>query len=559
MLVDVALLTAGLYGAGGLAAAQYIAVYMVVPVYAAFVFSSRASAVATMFATVSYLTIVVLQTAGLLGFTHPPAGDAAVVAAFNLLVLNIVGWLAALLAEAYRAGRHRLTALNVELERAHDESLRMNSQIQRAARRYVLGEVVAGVTHEVRNALQGAFGHLWLASRKPGMPPEALEHLKQVEGACEDAMRILRNTLDLAPRPEPDRQPVVLAEVARHVAEVKSFDLRRDGITLRVDVPETLPLVRGAAFQLEQVVLNLVVNAQDELRGRPGRREIAILGTAEPAMPCSRCTTAAAVSRRWHWPPVRAVLHDQAGWRWTGLAISAGMVEAFWASRPGDRRRAGAIFRLELPAAAAGGQRDHRFLGVRARRRHNDGRGVAARRSGPPAGNAHRARLRILGVLEPTRLASRRGHVAIVAAVSRISSPHAPHEHRRPVRSAPAATPLALFRAIDEATVLMAAGTARTAPQPARRRRRRRRSRSRARAQRANTEKDLERRVTILTRAVAGLTRSVQTALDDDALLEARPRRVQLWQTWERIALARAAAAMPVERRDPGRGKPRPS
>jgi len=91
MLVDVALLTAGLYGAGGLAAAQYIAVYMVVPVYAAFVFSSRASAVATMFATVSYLTIVVLQTAGLLGFTHPPAGDAAVVAAFNLLVLNIVG------------------------------------------------------------------------------------------------------------------------------------------------------------------------------------------------------------------------------------------------------------------------------------------------------------------------------------------------------------------------------------------------------------------------------------------------------------------------------------
>ena len=76
----------------------------------------------------------------------------------------------------------------------------MNSQIQRAARRYVLGEVVAGVTHEVRNALQGAFGHLWLAGRKPGMPPEALEHLNQVEEACEDAMRILSNTLDLARR-----------------------------------------------------------------------------------------------------------------------------------------------------------------------------------------------------------------------------------------------------------------------------------------------------------------------------------------------------------------------
>jgi C4-dicarboxylate-specific signal transduction histidine kinase len=217
----------------------------------------------------------------------------------------------------------------------------------------VLGEVVAGVTHEVRNALQGAFGHLWLASRKPGMPPEALEHLKQVEGACEDAMRILRNTLDLAPRPEPDRQPVVLAEVARHVAEVKSFDLRRDGITLRVDVPETLPLVRGAAFQLEQVVLNLVVNAQDELRGRPGRREIAILGTAEAGHAVLEVHDSgpgiapAALGRLFE--PFYTTKPGGAG---LGLAISAGIVEAFGGKLTADnRRRAGAIFRLELPPA----------------------------------------------------------------------------------------------------------------------------------------------------------------------------------------------------------------
>src|SRR4030095_923746 len=52
MLVDVALLTAGLYGAGGLAAAQYIAVYMVVPVYAAFALSSAASPVGALFVAI---------------------------------------------------------------------------------------------------------------------------------------------------------------------------------------------------------------------------------------------------------------------------------------------------------------------------------------------------------------------------------------------------------------------------------------------------------------------------------------------------------------------------
>ena len=52
--------------------------------------------------------------------------------------------------------------------------------------------------------------------------------------------------------------------------------------------------------------------------------------------------------------------------------------------------------------------------------------------------------------------------------------------------------------------------------------------------------------MTILNRAVAGLTRSVQMAPDDEALSEMlASTRALLWETWERIALARLAAAMP--------------
>ena len=64
--------------------------------------------------------------------------------------------------------------------------------------------------------------------------------------------------------------------------------------------------------------------------------------------------------------------------------------------------------------------------------------------------------------------------------------------------------------------------------------------------ERAQAEADLERRVTILNRAVAGLTRNAQAAPEDEALAELlATARAQLWQTWERIALARLAAAMP--------------
>ena len=64
--------------------------------------------------------------------------------------------------------------------------------------------------------------------------------------------------------------------------------------------------------------------------------------------------------------------------------------------------------------------------------------------------------------------------------------------------------------------------------------------------ERARAEIDLERRVTILTRAVAGLSRAVQTTPADTELAATlAAARALLWETWEKIALSRLAAAMP--------------
>jgi signal transduction histidine kinase len=352
-LVDVSLITAGLYGAGGLGAAQYIGIHAIVPVYTAIVFSSLACALAVVFATASYLAVVALQSAGVLPYIRTPLPDAWMIAGFNLLVLNVVGWLAALLADAYRSNRDRLASAYAELERAHDESQRVNAQIERASHRYVLSEVVTGVTHEVRDALQGVFGHLWLARRQaPGLPAEALEQLGQAEQACDRAMRIMSTTLDMARRPAVEREPVVLAEVARRVANLKAVELRRDRITLSVDVPATLPRVPAAPFQLQQVLVNLVANAQDELRGSPGRREIAIVGkeTAEGVALEVRDTGGGIPPK--HLPHVFEPFYTtRAGASGLGLPISAGVVESLGGRLIAENRReGGALFRLTLPA-----------------------------------------------------------------------------------------------------------------------------------------------------------------------------------------------------------------
>jgi len=352
--IDVVLTTAGLYGGGGLAAAPYLVIYAVVPVYAAIVFSSLACVLAVLLSTIAYLSVALLQQAGVLPVLVPPPAGAWTIAAFNLVVVNIIGWMAAVLARAYRASRNRLAGLYAELERAHDQSVQMNRHLQIATRRYVLSEVVAGVTHEVRDSLQGVFGHLWLARRGgPPLPAAALDHLAQAEQACENAMRIMSTTLDLARRPEPERAAIAVAEIVRRVAELKTVEFRRERITLRVDLHTPLPPVLGGALQLQQALLNLVVNAQEELRASRGRREITILGWADgdrvvlDVRDTGRGIPASVL------PHLFEPFHStKAGGTGIGLAMSAGIAESLGGTLTGENHpEGGAAFRLRLPAA----------------------------------------------------------------------------------------------------------------------------------------------------------------------------------------------------------------
>jgi two-component system cell cycle sensor histidine kinase/response regulator CckA len=109
ILGDVALVTAGMYGVGGLAAAQYIGVYAIIPVYVGIVLSSRACIMASGAATASYL-VVALFARGTGAPTAVVLPHAWRIIAFNLLVLNVVGVLTAFLSHAYRQSRRRTRA-----------------------------------------------------------------------------------------------------------------------------------------------------------------------------------------------------------------------------------------------------------------------------------------------------------------------------------------------------------------------------------------------------------------------------------------------------------------
>jgi signal transduction histidine kinase len=349
MVIDVELITLGLYGAGGLGAAPYLGVYAVVPVFAGLVFSSRACLLATGLAAVSYLAMALSAS----GQPVSVPSSAWVIVAFNLLIVAIVGVVTAILAEAYRRSRERLTALNRELERANDASLRLNAELQRSARLSTLGEGMAGIAHELNNVMNIVLGHVGLAQhRRAEASPAVAGHLDRALEACESATRILRNTLDAVREGSVEKRSVSLADVVRRTVELKAYDLRRDGITIRVSVGDDVGAVRGVQFQLQQVVLNLLTNAQQALRERrAGLQSIEIVGTVDDGR--------AVVEVRDSGPgippetlprlftPFFTTKPEGTG---LGLTVSTAIIRDHGGTLTADNRpEGGAVFRIELP------------------------------------------------------------------------------------------------------------------------------------------------------------------------------------------------------------------
>jgi C4-dicarboxylate-specific signal transduction histidine kinase len=328
-----------------------------VPVYAGVALSSQACVVAAGAATAGYLLVAVLQRAGSLPITNPLPPNAWAVAIFNLLVLDIVAVLIAILARAYRHNRRRLAALYQDLERAYDESSRLNAELQRAARLHVLGEVLAGVAHEIGNALQSALLPIELVRQKAAAAaPEVLRHLEQIEYGCSTAIGVVKNVLQTARQSTDDKIPVSFPEIARRTVELKGYSLRRDGIALRLEFPPDFPAVVGQPFRLQQVLLNLVANAQEALRDEVGNRSIGIVGSSGEGR--------AVVEVRDTGPGIPAEVlprlfepfyTTKAGGTGLGLAISADIVRNLGGDLTArNAPEGGAIFRVSLPIARVG-------------------------------------------------------------------------------------------------------------------------------------------------------------------------------------------------------------
>ena len=172
------------------------------------------------------------------------------------------------------------TRLYDDLRRQMAELQSTQQQLLQSAKLAAIGELAAGVAHELNNPLTVILGKtgLLLKSAETGSPSAA--KLSDIEREAMRAGKIAQNLLDFARRREPRHEPVDLNRIVERGLDLVQSKLRGRTITVETTLDPALGVMLGDADQLTQVLINLAGNAIDAM-AKGGRLTIATRAQAD--------------------------------------------------------------------------------------------------------------------------------------------------------------------------------------------------------------------------------------------------------------------------------------
>ena len=163
-----------------------------------------------------------------------------------------------------------------ERRNAAQQIERQREALRQSEKLTAMGSLLAGVAHELNNPLAIVLGRANLLEEKCAGMPALQADATRIREAAERCGRIVRTFLNMARSKPPERRTIQLNDLASAAADMLAYTYRSHGITLHLDLAPDLPHVHADGDQIGQIVLNLMVNAQQVLSATGGDRQVRI-------------------------------------------------------------------------------------------------------------------------------------------------------------------------------------------------------------------------------------------------------------------------------------------
>jgi len=250
-------------------------------------------------------------------------------------------------------------ALVEKVRRTRTSLSRTQADLAHAARVMAMGQLSASIAHEVNQPLTAIVANAGSCLRRLAAGPiETKELCEVLEDVVDDARRahdVIQRIRGFVRKSPVQLVPLDFNPVVEDVLALVQPELRRHHISVRTDLTVDLPPVRGDRVQLQQVVLNLIMNAVEALQGIDAGSRALIVHSRRDA------TGSVVLGVRDSGPGLRPgdteVIFDpfyttKPSGMGMGLSVGRSIIEAhggrLWAVTSGSR---GATFQLSLPAA----------------------------------------------------------------------------------------------------------------------------------------------------------------------------------------------------------------
>ena len=137
----------------------------------------------------------------------------------------------------------------------------LEKQLYRSEQLAVLGQLVSGVAHELNNPLTAVIGFAELCQDPKISHQELKGHLALIESEANRTSHIVENLLSFSRQRCIRRGPVDIHSVLNRCMSLFSYNFRTNGVEMRKQFASKLPLVNGDEYQLQQIFMNLIINA----------------------------------------------------------------------------------------------------------------------------------------------------------------------------------------------------------------------------------------------------------------------------------------------------------